>query len=132
LAGRTFWFRFGYLVRLDPVRTQENEFPENPLPEGGGLEERAASATAVAALSREHNQALVRFLAGRLGSDAEAKEVATRPSGPSRPRRIRTRALRTGCASLKRTNSPRPAILRLRNLLGRKLLKRSSGFRSRP
>ncbi len=47
---------------------------ESPLPDEA--QEAASRAGAIETLFREHNRALVRFLAARLSSDAEAREVA--------------------------------------------------------
>lgn len=51
--------------------------PERPpLAEGDSLRQELPRAAQMEALFREHNQGLVRFLAARLSSDAEAREVA--------------------------------------------------------
>lgn len=51
----------------DPVNSEPSASGDPPEPDRAAL---------VEALFREHNQQLVRFLAARLSSDAEAKEVA--------------------------------------------------------
>lgn len=50
--------------------------PELPIESEGPDQDPAARSALIEALFREHNQGLVRFLAARLSSDQEAKEVA--------------------------------------------------------
>lgn len=58
------------------AETQTRACGETPEQTDPGVEARDSRAAIVEALFREHNQRLVRFLAARLSSDAEAKEVA--------------------------------------------------------
>jgi RNA polymerase sigma factor (sigma-70 family) len=65
------------LTTVEAVATgngEESSCPSNTGAEGG--RESAARAEVIERLFREHNQSLVRFLAARLASDQEAREVA--------------------------------------------------------